>query len=84
MGHAAVAQLGIVFTRKDGETVADCFAGVTVKAVSDVEAGTLEGRAILPEIGPRAEGAAGAISSANCFPRLAGAMAPPKSGDDTI
>ena len=59
MGHAAVAQLGIVFTRKDGETVADCFAGVTVKAVSDVEAGSSKAARILHEITPRAEGAAG-------------------------
>ena len=59
MGHAAMAQLGLVYTDKDKELVADCFAGVTVKAVSDVEAGSSRATRILQEITPRAEGSVG-------------------------
>jgi predicted metalloprotease len=59
MAHAAVAQLQLGYNDKDEELVADCFAGVTVKAVSDVEAGNSRATQILHEITPREEGSAG-------------------------
>jgi hypothetical protein len=62
MAHAAIAQLRIVYSDKDEELVADCFAGVTVKALSDVEAGGSKAARILHEISPRAEGSAGLYS----------------------
>jgi predicted metalloprotease len=59
MAHAAIAQLQLGYNKKDEELVADCFAGVTVKAVSDVEAGNSRATRILHEITPRAEGSTG-------------------------